>query len=176
MTEPEVSLRIAIYYIQKRKTSQDVEVSIDGAHVKTKDTVHFDVSGFLKENGFRKCDGIPTWQGSYQHEDYEARIKVHSRSGEGDVVIVLDASEILHVESKKIKSGNGGEYPAMHEAIGQVMTGCPDDRIPVVALPYSEKSHELAQRWLSKRARMRLAGIHFALVLDNGNIEWVEKK
>ena len=64
----------------------------------------------------------------------------------------------------------------MHEAIGQVMTGCPDDRIPVVALPYSEKSHELAQRWLSKRARMRLADIHFALVLDNGNIEWVEKK
>ena len=32
MTEPEVSLRLAMYYIKNHLTEQDVKVSIDGAH------------------------------------------------------------------------------------------------------------------------------------------------
>lgn len=37
MQEPEVSLWIAMKYIQEGKTSADVAVLIDGAHIKTKD-------------------------------------------------------------------------------------------------------------------------------------------
>ena len=36
MQEPEVSLRIAMKYIREGKTKCDVNVSIDGAHVKQK--------------------------------------------------------------------------------------------------------------------------------------------
>ena len=44
--------------------------------------------------------------------------------------------------------------------------------IPVVAVPYSEKSYELAERW-SKVAQIRRIGIGFMLVREDGVIEWV---
>ena len=47
MTEPEVSIRLALYYIKNRMTDEIVTVSIDGAHVKTGSTVHFPIQDFL---------------------------------------------------------------------------------------------------------------------------------
>ena len=80
----------------------------------------------------------------------------------------------IFIESKKFRSGSGGEYPAMREAIGQLMTGCPDrpDVIPVVAVPYSTKSAELAQKW-SFNKRIRMAGIRFMLVQEDGSIVFI---
>ena len=129
MQEPEVSLRIAMKYIHDSETCDDVAVSIDGAHIKTKDTVHFDLVGFMRKNGYAKHDGNDErWQGEYQSSDHSQRIVVSSKPGIGDVTITLKDGRILYIESKKFKSGSGGEYPAMREAIGQLMTGCPDRR------------------------------------------------
>lgn len=50
MQEPEVSLRIAMAYIRNCKTCSDIAVSIDGAHIKTKNTIHFDITRFMYEN------------------------------------------------------------------------------------------------------------------------------
>ena len=175
MREPEVSLRIAIKYIQEGKTYSDVTVSIDGAHIKTKDTIHFDIASFMLENGYVKCDGdSDRWQGTYQAYSYIPHIVVSSKPGIGDVSISLNDGSTLFIESKKFKSGSGGEYPAMREAIGQLMTGCPDrpNIIPVVAVPYSSKSAELAQKWASSE-RMRMAGIRFMLVHENGKIDFI---
>ena len=175
MQEPEVSLRIAMNYIRGSKTCANINVSIDGAHVKTKETVHFDIEGFLNNNGFAKCDGTNNrWQGEYACPNSPYRIVVSSTPGIGDVTIVLSDGTKLFIESKKFKSGSGGEYPAMREAIGQLMTGCPDhsDIIPVVAVPYSTKSAELAQKWTSSK-RMRMAGIRFMLVRDDGSINFI---
>ena len=172
MTEPEVSLRIAMHYIQSGETSENVSVSIDGAHIKTKDTIHFEIVEFMRKSGYVKCDGHNIkWQGEYQNINYSPRIIVSSKPGVGDVVVRLNHGKTLYIESKKFKSGSGGEYPAMREAIGQLMTGCPDDpnMIPVVAVPLSAKSVELAQTW-SSNERIRKAGIHFMLVSDNGSI------
>ena len=174
MHEPEVSLRIAMAYIQDGKTCSDVNVSIDGAHIKTKDTIHFDITTFMNKNGYVKCDSdYSRWQGIYQNTNYAPRIIVSSKPGVGDVVIALNDGKKLFIESKKFKSGSGGEYPAMREAIGQLMTGCPDDPniVPVVAVPLSVKSTELAQTW-SFNERIRKAGIHFMLVSDNGSIDF----
>ena len=172
MTEPEVSLAIAMYYIRNGETLRDVVVSIDGAHIKTKNAIHFDIVGFLKENGYSKCDNANKWQGEYKNANYIPCITVSSKPGISDVSVELNSGEVLYVESKKFKSGSGGEYPAMREAIGQLMTGCPDDKMPVVAVPYNKKSASLAKQWL-KNNRMRNAGICFALVHDNGYVEFL---
>ena len=175
MQEPEVSLRIAMNYIQNGKTCANVNVSIDGAHVKTKETIHFDIEGFLRENGYVKCDGAnDRWQGEYGSSTSSHRIVVSSKPGVGDVTIALADGKTLFIESKKFKSGSSGEYPAMREAIGQLMTGCPDDPevIPVVAVPHSTKSAELAQKWSSNK-RIRMAGIHFMLVCEDGSINFI---
>lgn len=47
MTEPEVILRIALYYLKNHLTDEDIYVSIDGAHVKTGNTVYLDIWSFL---------------------------------------------------------------------------------------------------------------------------------
>ena len=59
----------------------------------------------------------------------------------------------------------------MREAIGQLMTGCDftEDVIPMVAVPYTEKSKELAERW-SNLTQIRDLGIKFALIYMDGNI------
>ena len=175
MTEPEVSLYIAMKYIRSGEAIRDVTVSVDGAHIRTKNTVHFDIADFMSRNGYEKVyDGDNRWQGEYRNGNYPHSIIVVSKSGIGDVTIALNSGKTLYVESKKIRHGSGGEYPAMREAIGQVMTGCPDNSgvIPVVAVPYSEKSAELSRKWSDNR-RIRSAGICFMLVHDNGNIEFV---
>jgi hypothetical protein len=175
MQEPEVSLRIAMKYIQDGMTSKDVVVSIDGAHIKTKETVHFDIESFMYENGYKKYDGnISRWQGEYENTNFTPRIIISSKSGIGDMNIILNDGRTLFVESKKIKSGSGGEYPAMREAIGQLMTSCPDraDIIPVVAVPYTTKSAERVQEW-SSNTRIHTAGIRFMLVHENGNVDFI---
>ena len=95
-----------------------------------------------------------------------------SSPGVGDVVVHLNHGKTLYIESKKFRSGSGGEYPAMREAIGQLMTGCPDDNIPVVAVPYNDKSAELAERW-SHNSRICNAGIRFMLVRNDGTIDFI---
>ena len=175
MQEPEVSLRIAMHYIESSKTSADVTVSIDGAHVRTKDVAHFDITDFMRQNGYAKCDGDNArWQGEYQADVSLPKIIVSSKPGIGDVAIALNDGKTLYVESKKFKSGSGGEYPAMREAIGQLMTGCPDysNVIPVVAVPHSAKSASLAHDWACN-TRIKTAGIKFILVREDGGIELI---
>lgn len=43
MTEVEVIIRLAVYFITNGLTKENVKVSIDGAHVKTGNTVHCDI-------------------------------------------------------------------------------------------------------------------------------------
>ena len=177
LKEPEVCLRIAMHYIKKGLTEETVFISLDGAHIKTKDTIHFNVFQFLKENGMEKVDGnLERWQGEYHISGYLPRINISSMPGIGDVNIILPTGKKLRIECKKGKENKSGqEYPLMREAIGQLMTGCPDcpDVIPVVAVPYSAKSEELAQKW-SRSKRIQSAGICFILVHDCGDLDWVK--
>ena len=173
MQEAEVSLLIALYYIKQNQTDCNVTVSIDGAHIKTGNTVHFDIWGFIEQHGMKKTDGdMIRWQGEYSVNGYNQRIMISSVPGIGDVNIQLKDGRELYIESKKGKDNKQGqEYPLMREAIGQLMTGCPmrDRLIPVVAVPYSEKSNDLACRW-SEYKQIKLVGIKFFLVKENGEI------
>ena len=173
MTEPEVSLYIALYYIRQGLTKSNVKVSIDGAHVKTKNQIHFDIQSFMKENHCKKIDGdTERWQGIYEVLGHDAKIEISSVPGIGDVNIQLLSGELLWIESKKGKANKSGqEYVLMREAIGQLMTNefIPSYAIPVVAVPYSEKSFSLASKW-SALERVKKEDIRFLLVENNGNV------
>ena len=137
MQEAEVSLRVALYYITKGLTKDDVKVSLDGAHIKTGDAIHFDIYGFLASHNCQKISGtIDSWQGMYEVDEYKQRIIISSTPGIGDVNIATVDGKHLYVESKKGKEKNrsNSEYPLMREAIGQLMTGCQlnENVIPVV--------------------------------------------
>ena len=170
MTEAEVSLLFAMHYISEGAVVGDVTVSLDGAHVRCGGRAVFDVVSFLAERGWRKCGASDTWQDTYQNSFFSSRITVCSKSGVGDVKVLFQNGECFHVESKKIKRGHGGEYAAMHEAIGQLITGCPRGEIPVVAVPYCEESERRANDWLDgkENSRLREIGIRIALVHRDG--------
>ena len=175
MQEAEVSLRVALYYIQNKLTDEDVRVSLDGAHIRTKGVVHFDIYTFLKTHKCTKMDDdSERWQGVYKVEGFDSKIIIDSKPGIGDVNIVSKDGNHLYIESKKGKKNNrsNSEYPLMREAIGQLMTGCQLDEktIPIVAVPYSDKSYELACRW-SAYQQIKLVGIRFMLVHGSGNVD-----
>lgn len=172
MQEAEVSLSVALYYIKKGLTKEDVRVSLDGAHIKTGDTIHFGIHGYLSAHNCYKVSGaVDSWQGMYEVDGYQQRVIISSTPGVGDVNITTADGKHLYVESKKGKEKNrsNSEYTLMREAIGQLMTGCQLDEniVPVVAVPYTEKSHELARRW-SQLKQIQMVGIKFMLVHDNG--------
>ena len=177
MTEPEVSLYVALYFIKNGLTEEDIAVSIDGAHVKTNDTVHFDINRFFKEHGLIKTDEeTEKWQGVYKADGYKGRIHISSVPGTGDIRIQSKNGKTIIVESKKGKNNKKGmEYPLMREAIGQLMTGgIIDDTIEaVVAVPYTEKSFALASKWVSL-PQMKRVGIKFFLVEEDGSLCVVE--
>ena len=176
MKEAEVSLRIALYYIKNGYTEEDVHVSLDGAHIKTGNNVIFDIDSFMIENNCKKHLNGERWQGIYEIDCYKSRIIVSSTPGLGDVNIFTINGKQLYIESKKgqEKNRSNSEYPLMREAIGQLMTGCPmtDNMIPVVAVPYTEKSYELACKW-SKLKQIQAVGIKFILVHENGEIDYI---
>ena len=176
MTEAEVILRIALYYLKNHLTDEDVYVSIDGAHIKIGSTYHFDIQLFLKQNGcIYVSEDLERWQGEYKVMGSEHNLIISSTPGVGDVKVHLEEGKELLIEAKKGKTNKSGqEYVLMREAIGQLMTSdkWTKSTIPVVAVPYSEKSYELAERW-SKVAQIRRIGIGFMLVREDGVIEWV---
>ncbi len=116
-------------------------VSIDGAQIKTKDVIHFDIWKFFEEYHISKINGrIDDYKGTYQIAGYDVKIIVTSTPGIEDVNVILEDGTNLYVESKKGKENKSGqEYSLMCEAIGQLMTGCElgNGIIPVVAVPYS---------------------------------------
>lgn len=173
MQEAEVSLRVGIYHIVHGLTKEDVLISLDGAHIKTKDQVNFDIWTFLKENGLAKIDKeTERWQGKYLIDGYEPHIEIVSKPGIGDVNVTLSNGKKLLIESKKGKESKSGlEYPLMREAIGQLMTGreLGENTVPVVAVPYSHKAYSQARKW-SEYSQIKQFGLKFYLVEADGNM------
>lgn len=176
MQEAEVSLRLALYFVKEGYTDEDVRVSLDGAHIKTGKTVHFPIKEFLEK---LECTQDPydceRWQGKYSIKNYGPEIIITSNPGVGDVVVKLRDGRRIWVECKKGKDDKRGqEYSLMREAIGQLVTGQNFNNaiIPMVAVPYTPKSYELATKW-SELSQIRTLGIKFALVREDGNVYFV---
>ena len=174
MPEAEVTLRLAIYLIENNLAKGNVGASIDGAQVKTGDTVHFPILSFLNDKGWVGNENAPVWRTTFTHSDFDAAIIIHSTPGEGDVVAELVDGQRLRVESKKgtlARSKSSSEYPLIREAIGQLMTVDQTEQrdLFAVAVPDSEKFCELAARW-RKGPLMVKAGLKILTVSRDGTV------
>lgn len=171
MTEAEVSIRLALYYIKNRLTEQDVEISLDGMHAKC-----FDIRKFMSENMCSKAEKTDGhWKGRYCVAGFQSNIIIGGKLKQGDVRIKLRDGRLIYAECKR--GNRKGESPGvlrplMHEAIGQLMTGCVmDDRvIPAVVVPYMKKTLEYTEKWRRLDAIQKM-GIHFMLVHESGKVD-----
>lgn len=172
MPEAEVSLRLAFWLLERGYADGRVDVAIDGAQVRIGDTVHFNLSGFLAERGWRKLGTTDAWQCEYSATC--GTVWVHSNPGRGDVVARLKSGNTLRVECKKgplTRSPSSQEYPLIREALGQLLTvqEIGENDILAVAVPYSPKFEELAVRW-RKAPLIKRFGIRILTVDRNGNV------
>ncbi|EHN67960.1 hypothetical protein VFSR5_2685 [Aliivibrio fischeri SR5] len=180
MPEAEVTLRLAISLIEKGKVIGDVVTAIDGAQVKTGNTIHFPIREFLDSSGWFKLGERDRWQGKYQKIGHSNHLIIHSNSGEGDLVATLINGHRLRVESKKgplVKSTGSKEYPLIREAIGQLMTiaVAKESDILAVAVPLSPKFTDLAAQW-RERPLMKLSKIHIVTVGRDGELQGLESQ
>jgi hypothetical protein len=171
MPEAEVSLRLAFYLISN-KLSTEVSVSIDGAMVRTKTNIHFQILDFLSSNGWKAMAIEKSFQGRYSHPEFSAKLEINSNPGKGDVVATLLNGKKFRAECKKgpmVKSKSSVEYKLLHEAIGQLMTISDMNKndLLAVAVPHSLKFNELIKRWREAPLIKKLAIL--LLTVDRGN-------
>jgi hypothetical protein len=175
MTEVEVSLGLASWLLAKGLVDGVVDIAIDGAQVRTGETLHIDLPGFLLNGGWIKEGTGAGWQCHYRNSRVVGRICVHSRPGCGDVVARLRSGHILRAECKKgpIRKVKGSpEYRLLREALGQLLTVAEvgEHDILAVAVPWSAKSEELARRWRGAPLVRRL-GVRILVIDSNGAVD-----
>ncbi len=125
MPEAEVSLRLALFLLRNKLVSTDVSVALDGAQIKTGNTIHFHIYEFLQRNNCEKVGSSQGWQGLYKIASTDHALIIHSNPGKGDVVSTLITGHGLRVECKKgplTRSKSSQEYPLLREALGQLLT------------------------------------------------------
>ena len=173
MPEAEVSLLLAMSIASRNAVDGAISVAIDGAQIKTKETVHFNFAEFMQTRGWESGDGGGKWQGKYRSGSSASTIEVHSKAGVGDVVATLRDGSTLIVEAKKgtiTDSKSSAEYPLLREALGQLLTipKVPKGAILAVAVPHSRKFQELAERWRKAPLIKRLGILIITVSRDGG--------
>ena len=124
MPEAEVALRLAEYISQRPGFGGHVEVAVDGASVRVGETEVFDIIGYLAWAGWaqdKAGTGRNAWATLYRRG--HATLRVHSRSGQGDVEATVNGRRII-AECKKgplTKKPGSPEYPLLTTAIGQAL-------------------------------------------------------
>lgn len=174
MPEAEVSLRLAAWIIDQGIADGKVEVAIDGAQVQVRDTVHFDLTGFMGQAGWSKQVVGSAWQCYWVNPNKHVGIRIHSTPGQGDVVAKLRSGHTLRAKCKKgplTRSASSQEYPLLREALGQLITigEVSEKDILAVAVPYSAKFNELAERW-RKAPLISRFGISILTVDQSGSV------
>jgi len=170
MSEPEVSLRLAMALLSEGHTEDTVEVFIDGAHVQTAGTVHFALREFMDAQGWRGRDPA-VWKTTYTYPLMSGSIHIHSRQGLGDVSTALNNGSrfIAHCKKGPKNEGRSMEQPLLRGAIGQLMTMDIETTgtVLAVAVPSSPKFEELATLW-RQAPLIRRAGIQLLTVAQDG--------
>lgn len=174
MSEAEVSLLLAIHLISSNRVSSDIEVALDGAHIKIGSVQRFDVKAFLGNMGWLPEQPSDRWQARYVTSSSTLGIVVHSKSGVGDITATLSTGELLIVESKKgslDSSKSSSEYPLLREALGQLLTldVVPPNAHLAVAVPDGERFRKLAARWRVAPLVQRV-GIRILTVSPDGDV------
>jgi hypothetical protein len=178
MPEAEVALRLAEFILSLPGSGAMASVAIDGASIKVGDAVIFDIGRFMIGTGWEQIKepqvGRNVWTGAYRRGD--KTIRVHSRSGEGDVVATVDGRRIV-AECKKgplVRKPGSPEYPLLTAALGQALLfEVSAGDIVVAAVPDTPVFRKLAETWRI-RPLVRRAGVRIAVVARDGAVSGLE--
>jgi hypothetical protein len=170
MAEAEVALRLTEYLLGLPGAGDEASVAIDGAGVKVHGQEVFPVAEYLTAGGWEQTEqrGRNAWAGVYERGG--KRMKIHSRSGVGDVVIRCRGRRVV-VECKKgplVPKKGSPERPLLVAAIGQAVTAMVDaEDLIAVAVPDSAVFRKLAEQF-RLRPLFAKSGVVICLVARDG--------
>lgn len=176
MSEAEVAVRFAQHLLGLPRAERTVDVAIDGAGVEVGGSIIFRLADFLEELGWKQVEqrGKNMWSGTYMRDGFQ--MKIHSRSGVGDVVGQVAGRRII-AECKKgplVKRPGSPEYPLLTTAIGQaLLTKSEVDDVLVAAVPDSPAFRRIAADW-RLRPGVQRSGIRICLVGRQGSVTGLE--
>jgi len=178
MSEAEVALRLAEFILSLPGSGAMASVAIDRASIKAGDAIIFDIGRFMAATGWKQIKapqlGRNAWTGTYRRGD--KTVRVHSRTGEGDVVAMVDGRRIV-AECKKgplVRKPGSPEYPLLMTALGQALLfDVSADDIVAAAVPDTPAFRKLAEAWRS-RPLVRRAGLKIALVACGGAVSGLD--
>ena len=174
MPEAEVSLQLAFYLLSLPNAGSLAQVAIDGAQIRVHGADIFPIAPFLKNWGWQQVEPKRKnyWQGVY--ENAGQRLKIHTQSGVGDVVVQV-GSQHIRAECKGgplVKKPGSQEYRILRQALGQIVTvkEDPPEDVLVVAVPLTPRFKKLVSKWRLRPLVMR-TGIQIVLVGRDGVVE-----
>ncbi len=179
MSEAEVSLRLAFHLLYLPDSQGAAEVAIDGAQIRVHGDEIFPIGDFLSEMGWKQAEqrGKNRWQGVYEKDD--KWLKIHARSGVGDVVVKVGDKRI-RAECKGGPLGKrkgNPEYAILQRALGQIITVEQVDAndLLVVAVPSTCRFRRLADKW-QDAPLVSCSGIQIVLVGRDGVVEGLDER
>ncbi|RUU28776.1 hypothetical protein EOD08_21225 [Mesorhizobium sp. M6A.T.Ca.TU.002.02.2.1] len=178
MPEAEVSIRLAEYLSELPGFGGHVDVAIDGASISVHGAEVFDIAGYLRTFGWethnQDTSSRNVWAATYRRA--HATMRIHSRSGVGDVEAVVQGRRIV-AECKKgplVRKPGSPEYPLLTTALGQALLfRAGGNDILVAAVPDSPTFRRIAADW-RERPRVKASGIRIALVNREGGVEGLD--
>jgi hypothetical protein len=178
MPEAEVALRLAGFILALPGSGAMASVAIDGAGTKVGDAIVFDIGRFMAGTGWEQVRapqiGRNAWTGVYRCGD--KTIRVHSRTGEGDIVATVNGRRIV-AECQKgrlVRTAGGREHSLLTAALGQALLfDAAANDIVIVAVPDTLVFRRLAEAW-RERPLIRRAGIRIVLVGRDGSVSGLD--
>jgi hypothetical protein len=178
MPEAEVSLRLAEFLTELPGICGHVEVAIDGASVRVHGQEVFDISGYLRSNRWElavtNTESRNAWAATYRRAG--ATMRVHSRSGVGDVETSIAGRRVI-AECKKgplVRKPGSPEYPLLTTAIGQaLLLPAKGDDVAIAAVPDTPVFRRIAEDWRS-RPKLKASGIQIVLVNRDGMVSGLD--
>ena len=145
MTQTEVALRLANYFLVRRLVTADVNVSLTGRELTRREGPQFPVVRYLLNLGYKRPGLEFDWRGTYALGSAEHRLVLSHDEEVPDVVTTLrsGARFVGHVSKGTLMDGrNSAEHNLLRSALGRAITcefAQPDDVIaavvPLQALP-----------------------------------------
>jgi len=181
MPEAEVTLRLALWLLDRSGPESYAEVAIDGAHVKIRpheqagrrieEQTVFDIRAFLQANGCTPKSLKDEWRGTYTRKDCNLTISsvngfdVRGKLGEKNIRAECKAGPLQSIKGISVRA-------ILARAIGQVVTSefasSADDEL-WVAVPDTPAFESVGVKIVKGRLFAK-TGIRLALVSEKGQV------
>ena len=171
VTGTELSLRLALYLLDKRLVSSDIHIALTGYELTRQCAPRFPVASYLADRGYApRHQARIDWRTTYtrQHpptayptkKDAGFAIELSDNAGTPDLVATMTSGATLRAYVSRgliVSTRSPAEHKLLRGAIGRAITCESAERGDILAavVPRSKRFRELATRWRQTECALR---------------------